>query len=467
MPANDEGSYRVEVDSLLEDGIGENDGDLKSGTINDYFDVIKVIGKGAFATVYHGKERKRGGEVAIKEIDIEGASEDERAAVDAEIAAIKSLRHRHIITYIESYKFDRKVYIILEYASLGSIRQLYLAKGKLRESESLRYAKQIAAGLQHLHSLGIAHRDIKCANCLLTEDGAVKLSDFGSSKQISSDSVRRGLKGTPHWMAPEVIKGLQMRDGWLSADIWSFGCTLVEMITAKLPYAEYEMFSAMYRIASGETPRIGDLNVSDSLGRLLVRCCSVLPSERPSCTEILGSPAMGGDIDKERDGKEKKAISDMTISEGEINQDDILNIFSTLEISNSGAKAMRRVPTVVRMGTGSMTTALRLKQSAGALETSKEIVPLNKTSLDPIKLSPRSSHSPPPPALQPRRVLLGALTNSSTVRGSLPRPSKRVHSASTSKYPLVLPPLAAKNSRKIKSAPATSQSLHFINGLDK
>ena len=89
----------------------------------------------------------------------------------------------------------------------------------------------------------------------MTKGGVIKLGDFGASKRFESDSVVSGLKGTPHWMAPEVIKGTQMTTGWMKADVWSIGCTVVEMLTGKLPYAEYENpMTAMYHIANGQKP---------------------------------------------------------------------------------------------------------------------------------------------------------------------------------------------------------------------
>ena len=90
---------------------------------------------------------------------------------------------------------------------------------------------------------------------LLTSDGVLKLADFGASKKIENESLVSCLKGTPHWMAPEVIKGTQMSTGWMKADVWSLGCTLVELLSASLPFSEYDNpMTAMYQIASGKIP---------------------------------------------------------------------------------------------------------------------------------------------------------------------------------------------------------------------
>jgi serine/threonine protein kinase len=88
------------------------------------------------------------------------------------------------------------------------VRQFYYKFGRLSEIESAYCLKQILNGLNYLHSNGFAHRDIKCANCLLFDNGVVKLADFGASKRFESESIVSGLKGTPNWMAPEVSSTL-------------------------------------------------------------------------------------------------------------------------------------------------------------------------------------------------------------------------------------------------------------------
>lgn len=183
------------------------------------------------------------------------------------------------------------------------MRHFYSNRGPLSESQITFCLQGIVAGLNYLHENGIAHRDIKCANCLLGSEGVVKLADFGASKRFESDSIVSGLKGTPHWMAPEVIKGTQMTTGWMKADVWSLGCTVVEMFTAKVPYAEYENpMTAMYKIASGEVPSfkpsILQPNMpSEGLVSFIHTCCAVEPATRPSADQLLQHALLTREID--------------------------------------------------------------------------------------------------------------------------------------------------------------------------
>lgn len=118
-----------------------------------------------------------------------------------------------------------------------------------------RYTRQLCQALQYLHANRIAHRDIKCANVFLNLRGTeLKLGDFGAFKEIGSVSLVSGIKGTPHWMAPEVIREQQTSDdGWLKADIWSLGCAVIEMMTGHSPWQQYSNpLAAMYQIVSSD-----------------------------------------------------------------------------------------------------------------------------------------------------------------------------------------------------------------------
>jgi serine/threonine protein kinase len=264
-------------------------------TLGDY-EALKVVGKGGSSTVYKGILKKSNRTVAIKQIDTEAISNEQILSIKGEIDTIKTLVHDHIVCYLGTLKLSKpsKILIFLEYADRGSLRQFYQRKGALTEPQAANCTRQLLEGLVYLHDNGIAHRDVKCANCLLTKGGVVKLADFGASKRFETDSVISGLKGTPHWMAPEVIKGTQMKSGWLKADVWSVGCTVVEMLTAKLPFCEYDNpMTAMYHIANGEQPPLPeDISsvVSDSIKDFISSCCAVEPEQRPDATDLKSKP---------------------------------------------------------------------------------------------------------------------------------------------------------------------------------
>ena len=165
---------------------------------------LKIVGKGGSSTVYKARIDRDGSIVAVKQIDTEGSKSDITLGIQREIETMKNLNHPNILRYFGTQRSGNKIYIFLEYSSRGSLRQYYLKKGKFSEAQVAFCTRQVVQGLQYLHENGIAHRDIKCANCLLFRGNTIKLADFGASKQIDSASIVSGLKGTPHWMAPEV-----------------------------------------------------------------------------------------------------------------------------------------------------------------------------------------------------------------------------------------------------------------------
>lgn len=161
--------------------------------------------------------------------------------------------------------------------------------------------RQILDGLSYLHAKGIVHRDIKCANILLDAKGNIKLSDFGCSGQyiesqlassnmnlITSDNFLDSLKGTLPWMAPEVV--LQKQYG-KKADIWSLGCTLLEIATGNQPWGKMDnLYQAMNKIGrTNDTPYIPD-SLSEEFKSLLNMCFLRDPKERPNVLKLQDHP---------------------------------------------------------------------------------------------------------------------------------------------------------------------------------
>jgi serine/threonine protein kinase len=124
--------------------------------------------------------------------------------------------------------------IILEYIENGSLDSLIKKFGKLPENLVVIYVKQVLHGLDYLHRQGVIHRDIKGGNILTTKDGIVKLADFGVATKLTDAGKSNSFAGTPYWMAPEVIEMSGQESS--ACDIWSLGCTVLELLTGSPPY---------------------------------------------------------------------------------------------------------------------------------------------------------------------------------------------------------------------------------------
>ncbi len=199
------------------------------------------------------------------------------------------LDHPNIIKFLGSEIINDILFIYLEFIPGGSIKYLLNKYGTFSSKIIKIFLKQILDGLEYLHSKGIVHRDIKSANILVDLKGNIKLSDFGVSGQISikkngESGFLESLKGTLLWMAPEVV--CQTKYG-KKADIWSLGCTLIEMTTGLPPWGKLENhMEALLKIGkSEENPEIPS-NLDESLIDFLKLCFIRNPKERPSVKEL-------------------------------------------------------------------------------------------------------------------------------------------------------------------------------------
>jgi serine/threonine protein kinase len=167
-----------------------------SSSVSGQWENVKVVGKGGSSTVYKAHLKTDPPQlIAVKQIDTDGLRAEQISGIQLEIAMMKELHHPNIISFLGMEQTSNKIYILMEYANRGSLRQYYQKRGPLKEAQVASCTRQILTGLAYLHSKGIAHRDVKCANCLLTAGKECKLADFGASKQLETDSIVSGLKG--------------------------------------------------------------------------------------------------------------------------------------------------------------------------------------------------------------------------------------------------------------------------------
>uniref|UniRef100_A0A8C7X9S2 Mitogen-activated protein kinase kinase kinase 3 n=1 Tax=Oryzias sinensis TaxID=183150 RepID=A0A8C7X9S2_9TELE len=255
----------------------------------------KLLGQGAFGLVYLCYDVDTGRELAAKQVQFDPDSPEtskEVSALECEIQLLKNLHHERIVQYYGCLRdhSEKTLSIFMEYMPGGSVKDQLKAYGALTENVTRKYTRQILEGMSYLHSNMIVHRDIKGANILRDSAGNVKLGDFGASKRLQticmSGTGIRSVTGTPYWMSPEVISG----EGYgRKADVWSLGCTVVEMLTEKPPWAEYEAMAAIFKIATQPTNPLLPSHTSDQ-ARDFIHCIFVEAKHRPSAEELLRHP---------------------------------------------------------------------------------------------------------------------------------------------------------------------------------
>lgn len=256
------------------------------------FQTMKLLGKGGYGSAYEcGLKSCKICCVKIIELgSIDNPSEV--TSLRNEIELMKRLQHPNIVQYYgcTEDKTKNTINIFMELVTGGCLNS-YIKKFETVPLATARdWTKQIVSGVKYLHDSGIVHRDIKGANLLVTNDGVLKLADFGCSKSIDDVcSKTRGcttMVGTPYWMAPEVLK---CEEYGVKSDIWSIGCTVVEMVTGKPPWPECEsMWAAVYKIANskGLPPNIPKDLPKDMMS-FLERCFERTPAKRASIDELL------------------------------------------------------------------------------------------------------------------------------------------------------------------------------------
>ncbi|KAJ0696978.1 putative mitogen-activated protein kinase kinase kinase STE-STE11 family [Helianthus annuus] len=246
------------------------------------------LGRGSYGTVYEGYT-ENGVFFAVKEVSLldEGSQGNPCIVqLEQEISLLSQFQHENIVRYLGTDTGDGKLYIFLELITKGSLANLY-HKYCLGDSQVSAYTRQILGGLNYLHERNVVHRDIKCANILVDASGSVKLADFGLAKATKLNDIK-SCKGTPYWMAPEVVNRKSNGYG-LSADIWSLGCTVLEMLTRKIPYSHLEGMQALFRIGRGELPPIPE-TLSLEARDFILKCLQVNQNDRPTAAQLLMHP---------------------------------------------------------------------------------------------------------------------------------------------------------------------------------
>ena len=256
--------------------------------------ILEMIGEGAFGKVYKGQRKCTNQIVAIKKIIKKGKKEKELKNLRQEIDILHRLYHENIIQCLDSFETNTEFCLVTELAT-GQLYEIVQEDKKLPENEIKNIALQLTSALFYLHSNNIIHRDIKPQNVLISASGIIKICDFGFARAIDNKTMITSIKGTPLYMAPELLKEYPYNK---KADLWSLGVILYELYVGQPPFYTNSFNVLMNKIMKEEIryPESMSSDFKDFLRGLLVKN----PKDRWDWPKILDHPFL-----KENE-KEKK-----------------------------------------------------------------------------------------------------------------------------------------------------------------
>ena len=257
--------------------------------LDNRYEILEIIGTGGMAVVYKARCHRLNRLVAIKILKDEFARDEEfRRRFHAEGEAVAMLSHPNIVQVYDVSSTDSANFIVMELVSGISLRQYMEKKGVLNWKETLHFAMQIAKGLEHAHSRGIVHRDIKPHNVMVLKNGSVKVMDFGIARVMSkSNTLTKEALGSVHYISPEQAKG-----GYTDnrSDLYSLSVVMYEMMTGRPPYDGESPVAVAIQHINGGAPAPSTLNpnIPAALEQIILHGMELETKDRyASATEML------------------------------------------------------------------------------------------------------------------------------------------------------------------------------------
>ena len=257
--------------------------------LDNRYEILEIIGTGGMAVVYKARCHRLNRLVAIKILKDEFSSDEEFVRrFNAEGEAVAMLSHPNIVQVYDVSSTGSANFIVMELVDGISLKQYMGKKGVLNWKETLHFAMQIAKGLEHAHSRGIVHRDIKPHNVMVLKNGSVKVMDFGIARVMSrTNTLTKEALGSVHYISPEQAKG-----GWVDnrSDLYSLSVVMYEMMAGRPPYdGESPVAVAIQHINGGAMmPSTLNPNIPGGLEQIIMKGMSLDANDRyTSATEML------------------------------------------------------------------------------------------------------------------------------------------------------------------------------------
>jgi len=269
-----QGHMRKDRKKSAKDGTGSS---ISSAVTMDDFEIISVVGKGSYGKVMQVRKRDTGHIYAMKVLKKQMlVARKQVVHTKTERRVLELIDHPFLVSLRFAFQTEGKLYMVLDYFTGGELFFHLKHGGKFSERRAKFYAAEITLALQCLHENTIIYRDLKPENVLLDDDGHIRLTDFGLSKEsIQGDELTHTFCGTPEYLAPEVIQG-----SWYgkAVDWWSMGTLLYEMLTGWPPFYNENLHVMYERIT--RAPLTFPKDMSEEAKSLLTGLLQRDPRER-------------------------------------------------------------------------------------------------------------------------------------------------------------------------------------------
>jgi cyclin-dependent kinase len=232
---------------------------MKSPKIAERYEIIEKCGEGAYGKVYLAKDLKTNSKVAIKKIKLASVEEGVPISSIREISLLKELNHINVVKLMDVIHLENKIILVFEYVEQDLKKLLKTKPNGFEEKEYKSLIYQLLQGIKYVHKLKILHRDLKSENLLVSDDGVMKIADFGLARGFGLPIKNFRNDVVSLWYrAPDILLGNENYS--TSVDLWSVGCILAEMVNGGIffqGYSEKEQINKIFKMLG--TPNIKEL----------------------------------------------------------------------------------------------------------------------------------------------------------------------------------------------------------------
>jgi len=246
----------------------------RGATFASRYEIIEELGKGGMGKVYRVEDKKIKGEIALKLIKPEIASDKKIIErFNNELKMARMISHRNVCRMFDLGEEKGAHYITMEYVRGEDLKSMIRMSGQLGVGTTINIAKQVCEGLAEAHRLGVVHRDLKPQNIMIDKEGNVRIMDFGIARSLKAKGITGAgvIIGTPEYMSPEQVEG---KEAGQRSDIYSLGVILYEMVTGRVPFEGDTPLSVAIKqkTETPEDPRKLNSQIPEDLSRVLLRC---------------------------------------------------------------------------------------------------------------------------------------------------------------------------------------------------